>query len=748
MGSCCSVSWEHQEALAWYAKSEQSTALSRRQVWHLVSAFRAIREAGKRNMYAMKNAKKDYDPRRLTVSGGAGVLMGRCSLMLLGVQKEHFAEWLPEHASFKAESLMFRAVVLAGAPSDGRPHLYPSEFCRMVERVCSVEGMDLARVMFDSLALTRFAGRRWIDLKPLLDNYTRDLKSGRVSRRGAGAAVGDLAIVMEYQEVLKHRTVRGMPVLIVSQEDREQAETCLTLREWLTMCRRTPQILWPAQWLQQHLRTQFFGERWWRSLAERSRRLGLPHDDDALEGVEKAESPPESELDASGTGKNTWKRDGGGLLRSIRTKLEEKAQSRVDAANATWETAQGEGGGASGGGEDDGVPRRRVTFADGTKAPAEEGAAKSLLRSPRGRGASDAEKGEGSDDVPLDELLSGIGLEDGDGVSALTAMVLKAERRKAVNDRAQALSEAAQRRLDGDEPPTDSKASVDSVSASLGAAATTMDFVAKTRLRTRLRQARGLRAPPRSVYDQVAAPDGAGIDVALGFTDQAPDQAAERPLRLLRPPPVETAHHPGATVGVGDSAPLVDDAVAGRSLVSAYRRPRVAATAVNAAMAFKDGGAKRGSVLRSHFIRMRHQGSPEGDSGDAVPPPAPVDSDPTPPPPRVERAPSKRQQAWKGHSGAMARATRNAVPSLSSRALSHIGKSRPSSPGKESGRGEGGVAGLTPTGSFTVSNSPSGSLVGMARPQNATSASPSAGVRVRVLGRPNGRRSRAHQQPQ
>lgn len=71
MGACCSSGWEHQEALAWYAQAGDATCLSKGQIWTLVAGFRSIRETGKRNMYAMKNAKLHYDPRKLTVSGVA-----------------------------------------------------------------------------------------------------------------------------------------------------------------------------------------------------------------------------------------------------------------------------------------------------------------------------------------------------------------------------------------------------------------------------------------------------------------------------------------------------------------------------------------------------------------------------------------------------------------------------------------------------------------------------------------------------
>jgi len=582
MGACCSVSWEHQEALAWYAQAGGKTCLSKKQIWTLVASFRAIRETGKRNAYAMKNAKQHYDPRRLTVSTGSapvvarlltpqtrpaasgvrhsshsacqdgshasleGLVQGRAPARTIKrphratmhrlprpfprapslcarAQKEHLAEWLPEHSSFKAESLMFRALILAGNPTDGRAHLYPSEFCRMVERVCSVEGPDLARLVFDAIALERIAGRRWISLKRVLKRHDAALRRG--TRRGAGVAVGDLALVLEFAEVLKQRSKRGMPVVMTTVEERERAGQAMTLKEFLSACRRTPQILWPAQWIQRHFRQQFFGERWWNGLVRRSARLGLPPDDDALESAagqadvgDSAHSSAAVDPDATAAkgsaqdpttaARRALSGMSDDVAASVRGPLHPAGSSaRLTAANKAWAETGAAGAGGSDGGAGGSLSRgRSVQFAEGTKAGAEpgEGAA---MASPREDAAGDV-----SDALDLSS----------DGVSALTALVLAAERKRSGGELAAARAEAARRRGEvassaGEGTPADSKQAA-MAGASLAVASATVDFAARLKRRAMVRRAKGFAAPARDVYSEVAAPGGAGIDAALGFS--------------------------------------------------------------------------------------------------------------------------------------------------------------------------------------------------------------------------------------
>ncbi|KAA0154644.1 hypothetical protein FNF27_05960 [Cafeteria roenbergensis] len=574
MGACCSSGWEHQEALAWYAQAGDATCLSKGQIWTLVAGFRSIREAGKRNMYAMKNAKLHYDPRKLT--------------------KEHLAEWLPDQASLRPDSLMFTAVILAGAPSDGRAHLLPSEFCRMVERVCSVDGIDLARLVFDASAHEHIAGKRWLSLRRVLKKHHHDIRKG--TKRAAGVAVGDLALILELNEVHRVRSLRGMPATLVTVDERERAEECMTLREFLGACRRTPQILWPAQWVQRQFRRHFFGERWWAALVRRSQRLGLPADDDALEalpGTALADTPAEAAARSSDKEARAGSvaarlalsqaapDDSPSPLRALR------GSSRLLGANRAWARAAGGGGAATPterpSAASEAGSGRRVRFAADTKPASEDrDASKGPLSSPRGAPTT----GSASD---LDAALD----MSSDGVSALTALVLEAERRR--------------------------KAGV--------------------------RRAKGFAAQSKSVYSRVAAPGGVGIDEALGFT---PDGKA------IASPATELVASSAPDVDEPDAPPQPEKrpspSTAARSQRRAQaraRRQRARAVADTTSSRPDAAGELRSDVSPAEGAAARRRnrslsrGTARGKVGLAGAPPSPpgpVGADGTPPQPDLGSA--------------------------------------------------------------------------------------------------------------
>ncbi|KAA0158782.1 hypothetical protein FNF31_05194 [Cafeteria roenbergensis] len=637
MGACCSSGWEHQEALAWYAQAGDATCLSKGQIWTLVAGFRSIREAGKRNMYAMKNAKLHYDPRKLT--------------------KEHLAEWLPDQASLRPDSLMFTAVILAGAPSDGRAHLLPSEFCRMVERVCSVDGIDLARLVFDASAHEHIAGKRWLSLRRVLKKHHHDIRKG--TKRAAGVAVGDLALILELNEVHRVRSLRGMPATLVTVDERERAEECMTLREFLGACRRTPQILWPAQWVQRQFRRHFFGERWWAALVRRSQRLGLPADDDALEalpGTALADTPAEAAARSSDKEARAGSvaarlalsqaapDDSPSPLRALR------GSSRLLGANRAWARAAGGGGAATPterpSAASEAGSGRRVRFAADTKPASEDrDASKGPLSSPRGAPTT----GSASD---LDAALD----MSSDGVSALTALVLEAERRRSGGERAAARAEAAVRRGEAAANRAAAEAGGGAAASALAsggsagrggfaATAAVVDAAARLRRKAGVRRAKGFAAQSKSVYSRVAAPGGVGIDEALGFT---PDGKA------IASPATELVASSAPDVDEPDAPPQPEKrpspSTAARSQRRAQaraRRQRARAVADTTSSRPDAAGELRSDVSPAEGAAARRRnrslsrGTARGKVGLAGAPPSPpgpVGADGTPPQPDLGSA--------------------------------------------------------------------------------------------------------------
>lgn len=82
----------------------------------------------------------------------------------------------------------------------------------------------------------------------------------------------DHAFHMEFRALLERRK-RRKDLEYLPPEDLARLRSLFNVTDLMDMCQRSPQILWPVNWLQGYLRREFFGEWFWRGIVERTRRM-------------------------------------------------------------------------------------------------------------------------------------------------------------------------------------------------------------------------------------------------------------------------------------------------------------------------------------------------------------------------------------------------------------------------------------------------------------------------------------------